>query len=337
MSYVCEGHRQTLLVDGRVLVTCGTAALYDPKIGAWTAAAGMRTARRGHAASRLRNGAVLVAGGTVGRDVTADAEIYDAVSDTWSQTGSLNSARAGAEAVLLQDGRVLIVGGFGSDTRTIVGSAEIYDPATGLWTVAAPMRSPRLWHTATLLGDGKVLVAGGVSAFTDGAALKTAELFDPATGAWSLAGEMTARRSGHTATLLQGGNVLIAGGPEEVTGTELFDPKKLAWTPAGDMREGRGEPSATLLPNGKVLVAGGYNLAVTFFYKNLDTSEIYDPVKQRWDAGPKLVRGRAGQQATLLKNGKVLITGGMADWDAEIVIADAEIFGAARQARLRSQ
>ena len=52
------------------------------------------------------------------------------------------------------------------------------------------------------------------------------------------------------------------------------------------MREGRDGASATLLPNGRVLLVGGYDLAVTFFDKNLSSSEIYDPVKQRRDQGP---------------------------------------------------
>jgi uncharacterized protein (TIGR03437 family) len=340
MSYVRDGYQQTLLSDGRVLVTGGipwcprgclssnTAELYDPKTGLWSPAAEMRTPRGGHTASRLQSGNVLVAGGSTARGVlTPDAELYDAASNTWKQTGNLNAPRTGAEAVPLSDGRILVVGGIGPDARTFTSSAEVYDPATGCWSTVPPMSSPRLWHTATLLADGRVLVTGGIDAFNS-VTLRTAELFDPATGAWTTAGNMRLARSGHTATLLPNGKVLIAGGPEHAVETELFDPETLAWTPAGNMREGRGSPSATLLPNGRVLVAGGYNLAVTFFDKNLSSSEIYEPATQRWEPGPKLVQGRAEQKATLLKNGKVLVTGGLADWDAEVLINDAEVYGA---------
>ena len=75
------------------------------------------------------------------------------------------------------------------------------------------MRAPHgNGHTATLLRTGKVLVAGGGTA--------AVELFDPASGSWSLAPPLAQPRSFHTATLLPWGRVLVAG-----NGTaELYTP-----------------------------------------------------------------------------------------------------------------
>src|SRR6185369_13305477 len=78
------------------------------------------------------------------------------------------------------------------------------------FTLTGPMTSPRYGHTATLLPNGKVLVVGG----TDGVqySLRSAELYDPATGTWSTTGAMANPRDAHTSTLLSNGKVLVAGG-----------------------------------------------------------------------------------------------------------------------------
>ena len=73
-------------------------------------------------------------------------------------------------------------------------------------------------HTATLLPSGSVLITGGESeaTFAGGSIFSgteaSSELYDPATGRFAKTGDMSARRAGHTATLLQDGTVLITGG-----------------------------------------------------------------------------------------------------------------------------
>ena len=76
------------------------------------------------------------------------------------------------------------------------------------------------------------MIAGGIKVTctpTSGAAfaLDSAEIYDTDTGSWSMAGDLDSHRSGHTATLLQNGMVLIAGGTNSaVNGSELYDPNK---------------------------------------------------------------------------------------------------------------
>jgi N-acetylneuraminic acid mutarotase len=70
-------------------------------------------------------------------------------------------------------------------------------------------------HTATMLANGKVLVVGGIDkagAVADIHYLATAEIFDPANGTFTAAGNMEIERSDHAATLLKDGRVLITGG-----------------------------------------------------------------------------------------------------------------------------
>jgi hypothetical protein len=102
------------------------------------------------------------------------------------------------------DGRVLFAGG--EDVGRI-SSAELYDPVTGAFSSTGTMGWPRGWHTLTLVPDGKVLAAGGETDSSSlntcyfAGSLATAELYDPASGTFSVTGSMAATRETHTATL----------------------------------------------------------------------------------------------------------------------------------------
>src|SRR5581483_9583647 len=106
---------------------------------------------------------------------------------------------------------------------------------------AAPMATGRSGHTATLLNDGRVLVAGGtVHDKTSGSerflALASTELFDPKTGQWAPGPPMKDARHWHSATLLDDGRVLVAGGAREnksyLASAELYEPESNAFVPA---------------------------------------------------------------------------------------------------------
>lgn len=126
----------------------------------------------------------------------------------------------------------------------------------------------------------------------------------PAATFTSTLGSMTVARSGHTATLLLSGKVLVAGGPN--ASAELYDPKSEMFTATGEMTVARSGHTATLLadaalPNsGKVLIVGG----------GIQTAELYDPASGTFTQTGKLLVLRSGQTATLLKTGKVLVAGG---------------------------
>ena len=82
-----------------------------------------------------------------------------------------------------------------------------------------------------------------------------------AAGTWAPTGSLNTARNGHTATLLPGGEVLVAGGFQPLSGilasAELYDPATGTWSTTGSLTTARLKHTATLLPNGKVLVAGG--------------------------------------------------------------------------------
>lgn len=284
-----RAHTATLLADGRVLVAGGGkhvldpitrmwsitnpigARTYDPLAGTWQATGPMNRWRMQHQAIRLLDGRVLVVGGDeYGKplDYQGTAEIFDPASATWKQTGSLIVPRGGFTASLLPDGRVLVAGGVdrGDDT---LGSAEIYDPETGLWQFTGNLVEPRLVHTATTLPDGRVLVVGGMIDDFSMTTTGTAEVFDPATGAWSAAGFIDARWF-HTATLTEDGTVVIAGGyisappsgggyyqASDVSSTAIYDPARATWSSAGNLNSPRHFHLAIRLRGSGVLLFGG--------------------------------------------------------------------------------
>jgi hypothetical protein len=260
----------TLLPTGKVLVAGGfdadatnTAELYDPETGQWTMTGAMVEARYDHSATLLLTGKVLVVGG-VDRGFKASAELYDPTTGQWQATAPLPAARIDNTATLLASGQVLVLGGLSSDGET--ASAELYDPAAGTWTPGPPMLTGRDLHTATLLRSGAVLVAGGFGESRPGSStpvLTEAELSDPPSGAWRLTGSLLVPHSGHTATRLGSGTVLVVdgissgpGGPP-IRNTELFDPESETWSDAGCTVEARVSHTTTLLASGAVLVAGG--------------------------------------------------------------------------------
>jgi len=81
-----------------------------------------------------------------------------------------------------------------------------------LWTATGSLNFARGLHTATVLANGRVLVAGGVDSAQNLTQISSAEIYDPAAGTWSLTAGLPGPLSNHTATLLQNGQVLVAGG-----------------------------------------------------------------------------------------------------------------------------
>ena len=263
-----------------------------------------------HTATLLPDGKVLVASGN-------SAELYDPASGTWTPTGSLTNGRSQHTATLLPNGKVLVAGGIAGFFD--VGSAELYDPASGTWTPTGSLNHARRSHTATLLPDGKVLVAGGFfdmpGTILGGNAISSAELYDPASGTWTMTGSLATPRYQHTATLLPNGKVLVAGGSGNPYGvgvpesTELYDSASGTWTETGSLANGRAYHTATLLGNGKVLVAGGFG-SVGSTNSDLASAELYDPASETWSPTGSLATARINHTATLLQSGKVLVAGG---------------------------
>src|SRR5437764_4445498 len=209
--------------------------------------------------------------------------------------------RTAHAATALTDGRILITGGRDS-AGNIVAVSEIFDPATDTSTASATLTTPRVDHTATLLPDGKVLVAGG----SDGnGSLNSVEIFDPtnpAAGFRSLSASMAGARARHTATVLNDGKVLIAGGDDagtaETSTAEIFDPATETFSSVlMAMAAPRIGHTATSFSDDSVLLAGG----------NTDSMELFTPADQKFTLDPqKMSAARTGHEAIELSDTRLL-------------------------------
>jgi hypothetical protein len=281
------GATATLLANGNVLIVGGfgpgvsmlpkldSAELYDPQTGSFAVTGSMATGRVNPTATLLIDGRVLIAGGLVdgggGGAATASSELYDPTTGTFTISGSMISARADHTATLLASGKVLIVGGWNGHRADAADDppwdplfAELFDPASGSFKESGSMSTTRLGHSSIRLSDGNVLVLGGVlnlqNLEVQPADQAYAELYAPTSGTFSSVGSFTLTRAAYSATLLDSGAVLIAGGEDAgiiVPSATLLDPATGIATATGGLVTARKGHTATRLNDGRVLVTGG--------------------------------------------------------------------------------
>ncbi|MGZ8563593.1 MAG: Kelch repeat-containing protein, partial [Candidatus Limnocylindria bacterium] len=237
MTIARDAPHAILLADGRVLVVGNDqgAEIGDPSTGTWTAIAGLDKPRTNFAMVLLQDGRAMVVGGMNDIDQSyLSAFLFDPATpeEGWVMAeGLLHTARTDPAVVVLRDGRVLVAGGY------CRGAPDAQAPAAG--ALLASYREPDT-------GSG---IVTDVSPPHVGAAMATAELFDPDTGQWTETGPMSYARYGAAATLLSDGRVLVVGSQcpnygGEVTvdqgacaSAEIYDPATGRFTLTGTLPE----------------------------------------------------------------------------------------------------
>ena len=186
------------------------------------------------------------------------------------------------------------------------------------WSRTADMAVDRQMFPAVTLESGQVLVASGSSA----------QLFDPVSETFSGSGALTVDRGfGFSATLLENGKVLLAGGGgylSPLPSAELYDPASGTFSPTGDMTAPRSFHTATFLADGRVLVAGGSRFG--FPESSIASAEIYDPVSGTFTPTGEMTAARQDHTATLLADGRVLVAGGYEADGNRRGLATAEVY-----------
>jgi uncharacterized protein YjdB len=334
-------HSTTILNNGQILVAGGincptpssctylaSAELYNPATGLFTYTTGPMATARSAPAVLLNNGKVLITGGYTcdgsgNCSSLSSAEIYDPAAGTFSSAGTMTVARSGHTMTVLGNGTVLIAGGqycTSSTSCSTLRDADIYDPNAETFTATSnSMSAARYGASAVLLNSGLVLIAGGF----DGTNLPaTADIYSPTyysgSGGFTWEGaSLSVPRFNATATLLNNGQVLIAGGSTcALTGcptntAEIYDPVANTFTlVSGGMNVPRFNHSATLTTNGQVLIVGGFSSCGSSCTSESST-ELFDPIAGTFTSGQSVSTALAGHTGTLVGNGDVLLIGGI--------------------------
>jgi uncharacterized repeat protein (TIGR01451 family) len=314
-------HTATLLPDGRVLIaggagntgTLASAEMYDPQTKTLTLTASMKNARSSHAATLLNDGTVLITGG-YGPNLWG-AEIFNPTNGTFTSVSNLNNWHVDHTATLLQDGRVLVEG---NSYNYPYNAAEVYVPALHSFTNIPGTINSASRHMAFQLADGKVVLPGGTVgwSFYPGAA---SEFYDPALNAWTGLPPLNYTRYYYGGAQLLDGRILLAGGNISGQTAEFFYPNSQTFVLATNtMRTIHYFATANRLPDGKVLVAG-----------RSAQPDLFDPANDSFSRTVDMITARQSYTATSLRDGSVLIAGGLASGNGAY-LASTEIYDPAR-------
>ncbi len=362
----------TLLLTGlfALSLVVGGAMPAQAGNGSFSNTGSMNAARDGQTATLLKNGQVLVTGGdnyTTG--FLASAELYNPATGKWTLTGSMSIPRISHDTVLLQNGEALVAGGYNGSTPGMCNnqaSAELYNPATGAWTVTGSLATARYSFALIVLGNGEALAAGGASCSASYLGLTSAELYNPATGTWTAAGNMPTATQNDGAVRLSNGDVLVDGenlydpstgtwtalSPAEpqgltlpngtiwtntaINGGTIYDPttgQSISYPPPSCMTTTQTcNANVSLLDTGNVLIAGGTTKVNAQPYPITETNgnaAVFNPSTLTWASTTSMKQGAIGTSVTALPQGQVLFAGGEAyDKSAGALrpIAGAELY-----------
>lgn len=258
---------KVLVVGSGASATAPVSEVYDPAHDTWTPTADdMQDAHAAGGIEPLPDGRFLVVGG--GSMVTDRTDIYDPATNSFTPGADLPTSLVGSAVAPLPGGKVLVAGGY-DNSQVSVGTAYVYTPdgGAGSWQPTASQLSvPRGQPAGAPLPSGKVLIAGGSSSPDPSTAtpIRSAEVYDPATGDFDMTGSMRTGRILPSAAALANGRVVVAGGLMVVGGAqsllasaEAYDPATGAWSPAGTMSTARAGFPLVRLGGGDLLAAGG--------------------------------------------------------------------------------
>ena len=308
---------------GWVLAIGGTSdassEVFEPALGHWVPTGSLSTPRTDLTATVLSDGNVLATGGT-GNDGApqATAEVY---------TNSPGPLVAFSPGRLTFGGQqVGTIGPVENVTVSNDGTADLHvggiditgaDPgdfvARDTCRVVAPSSScsvgVQFAPTAIDLRQATVGLADDAPGSPQGFSVSG---FGRGPGSWTPSGSLEVGRDGTTATLLEDGDVLVAGGENttfpgngSLSDAELYDPSTGTFTETGQLDVARSFASSTLLPDGDVLVTGG----ISNVPSALPSAELYDPATQSWSLTAPMNAAGFLLTDTVLADGDVLVTG----------------------------
>jgi hypothetical protein len=229
------------------------------------------------------------------------AKVFEPGTLEFSQTASFDKPRFGFVVAPLPDGRALVAGGH-NEQGIPKSSTRIWDPITGKWSEGGLMTLARDNAVSAVLHDGRVLVAGGDT--PSQVPTGTAEIYDPSADVWTPTGSLQSDNPIAAAVALSDGRVLalqLTDADSVIFGGGLYDPGHGTWANV-EQAPGKWGSAISLvaLPDGTALLVGGSRDVLR-----------YDP-GAGWSTAGRLMTTRPTATATLLRDGRVLVAGGVA-------------------------
>jgi N-acetylneuraminic acid mutarotase len=225
------------VIDGKIYVMGGAdylkdgimdlVEIYDPETDDWSESTPLPDPID-HTAAVVYDNKLYIIGGFLD-DKTATDKVwsYNPKTDVWTEELPLPTAR-GALAAEVIDGNIYVIGGIGLDHKP-VATNEMYSIENQTWIIKEPLVKPR-HHIASAVVDEKLYILGG-RVFGNGepseinAALTNMDdnlRYDPKSNDWTKLDSMEIRRSGFTASVIDG-QIYAIGGQTAKGGSDMVE------------------------------------------------------------------------------------------------------------------
>lgn len=314
-------HSMTLLLDGRVLITGGvafnkdnnsqftgnniqtlkSAEIFDPKTNEFSKISDMNLAHSGHHTILLKSGSVLILDDN-------QCEIFNPNTNKFTLAGKLKTSVD--SAFLMPDSNALIIGIENNKNAEKKLVVEIYDTKTNSSKIVNKFQFDRHNSNIVKLNDNKIFLVGGFQFIyknngpLKSELVKTAEIYDYLSNKITCAANINLPRQDASATLLDSGEILIAGGQDDknvqVAQSEIYNPYKNKFTVGASMIKPKSNLKTLKLANGEVVFIGGNSVI-----------EKYNTKSNKFELIEGTDLGDSDRQnIIMLKNNNILITGG---------------------------
>ncbi len=276
--------------------------------------------RCGHTATLLKDGRVVVIGGSPTATFSTSLRFVEILNgDEW-QIVSTPYETSGGTATLLPNGEILTID-LENKPYGILFNPDSLETRRTADTYIGHYNG----HTATLLPNGKVLIYGSSQD-------NIMELYDPIADTFTTVNPPLHMFTNQTATLLTDGRVLFVGGRNTdddyglpdypLFDVRIYNPGTNLWTTMADMHLAHRNHSAVLLLDGKVAVFGGESLSES----EMDVVEIFDVSANEWVISGLMNVDRRYHDAVLSPQGNVLIFGGLSSGDDPVATLERYCF-----------
>lgn len=272
---------EVVMIGGYKYLITATNQRFMPSTGQWLEGPAMAQERKGHKAVLLKNGKILVTGGTFSDQHFTSTELYDPTTNTFTNGADMSYPHTDHTITTLRNGNVLVVAGYKSNAR-FSDKCEIYNPDTNTWEEIAPLNVARAGHRTFQLKNGDVLVIGGVSKDIEGYPIASCELYNFSTNTWKEVGQLISIRKDFTAFEVDETNILVAAGNywKRDMQMELYNTNTFSSSQHPSSLLSYHSTEAVNLENGLVLLYGRVNFGIAQDHPlNL---QVYDKSTKQW-------------------------------------------------------